>query len=200
MKELLDCHQLINEFGFGIIISSTLTGTHLPFLLKENEGSFGTLYAHCARSNPHWKTLDDSEVLVIFNGPHSYISPRWYAQTPAVPTWNYAAVHVYGKVSLLTKEETLNAVNDTVNKYEPKLLTHQTVMTDEYTQRLLSGIVGFKVELTKIEGKQKLGQQKSKADQQGVYQALSDSTNLSDIELANYMNKVNLGTGSDLAN
>lgn len=195
IEKLLDCHRFINEFSFGLIISSSLSATHLPFLLHENEGEFGTLYAHCAKANSHWKILDGSEVLIVFNGPHSYISPTWYVQKPAVPTWNYAAVHVYGKVSLLPKEDTLKTVNDTVNKYEPELLTQQITMTTEYNERLLSGIVGFKIELTKIEGQHKLGQQKKEADQQGVYKALCESKHLNDQELAKYMRKINLGIG-----
>ena len=120
MNELFECHHFIKEYSFGIIINTTLTGSHLPFILNKSEGEFGTLYAHCARANPHYKEFENNEVLIIFNGPHSYISPAWYAQSPAVPTWNYAAVHAYGKVTLLDKNATLNTVNNMVKNYEPR--------------------------------------------------------------------------------
>lgn len=196
MDDLSIAHDFINEFGFGVIVSKSLTGTHIPFVLHRNEGEKGTLYTHCAKANSHWRELDDTEVLIIFTGPHSYISPSWYAQSPGVPTWNYAAVHVYGKVSILNGNETLEAVEEIVQKYEPELLVKRDIVTNEFRDKLLSGIVGLKIELSKIEGKLKLGQQRKKEDQIGVYTALSNSQNLDDLALANYMQKLNVGIGS----
>lgn len=195
ITERSEIHQFIHKYGFGVIISSSLTATHLPFVLKDQQGEKGILYSHCAKANKHWQELENKEVLIIFSGPHSYISPSWYAKGPGVPTWNYTAVHAYGKVSLLNKEDTLQAVDDVVLKYEPNLLKEQTVLTNEYRDKLLSGIVGFKIEITRIEGQQKLGQQRSQQDQQGVYKALEQSNSLEDQSLALYMKKVDLGMG-----
>lgn len=178
-------HDFINEFGFGVIISQSLTGTHIPFVLQRGEGQYGVLYSHLAKANSHWKELDGAEVLIIFSGPHSYISPQWYAQSPAVPTWNYAAVHAYGKVSLLNTSQTLDAVEAVVEQYEPELLSKRDVLTNDFRDKLLSGIVGFKVELSSIESKLKLGQQRSVDDQRGVYRALKDSENLNAQSLVN---------------
>jgi len=188
MESKAECHDFIREYGFGILLTHSLTGSHLPFVLKSQQGDLGTLYGHCARANTQWKELENTEVLVIFSGPHSYISPSWYSQAPAVPTWNYTAVHAYGKVTLLDKTDTLNTINDVVLKYEPELLNGE-IITDDYKDKLMHGLVAFKIELTRIQGKQKLGQQKSHADQQGVYQALSTSSNLDDIALARYIKK-----------
>lgn len=188
-------HDFINEFGFGVIVSNSLTGTHIPFVLHQNEGEYGTLYSHCAKANPHWKELDGAKVLIIFSGPHSYISPSWYAQSPAVPTWNYASVHAYGKVSLLNASQTLEAVEEVVHKYEPDLLIKRNIITNEFRDKLLTGIVGFKVELSNIEGKQKLGQQRKVEDQIGVYNALKNSEDLYAQSLAKYMKEHSLGTG-----
>ncbi|WP_028024028.1 FMN-binding negative transcriptional regulator [Enterovibrio calviensis] len=188
-------HDFIDEFGFGLIVSKSLTGTHIPFVLHKNEGENGTLYAHCAKVNSHWKEFDNAEVLVVFTGPHSYISPSWYAKSPGVPTWNYSAVHAYGVVSLLDDEETLNAIEEVVKKYEPELLVKRDIVTDEFRDKLLSGIVGFKIELSKIEGKLKLGQQRKKEDQVGVFDALSNSSDLDNLALANHMKKLNVGVG-----
>ncbi|MBU2864962.1 FMN-binding negative transcriptional regulator [Reinekea forsetii] len=195
INELSDKHDFIEEFGFGLIVSGSLTGTHLPFVLHRNEGDQGVLYAHCAKANPHWKELDNAEVLIVFTGPHSYISPSWYAKAPGVPTWNYAAVHAYGVVALLNRDDTLSAVEEVVHKYEPALLENRNIVTNEYRDKLLAAIVGFKIELTSIEGKIKLGQQRSKEDQQGVYKALSGSSDLEQKALANYMQRLGVGLG-----
>ena len=189
-------HNFISEFGFGVIVTSSLTGTHIPFVLRNDEGEKGVLYSHCARANKHWKELDGSDVLIIFMGPHSYISPSWYAQSPGVPTWNYSAVHVYGKVSLLNDTQTLEAVEEVVNKYELDLLVKRDIVTDEFRDKLLSGIVGFKIKISDIECKLKLGQQRKPEDQSGVYNALLNSSDLDAQSLAQHMKKLSVGTGS----
>jgi transcriptional regulator len=189
-------HNFINEFGFGVIVTSSLTGTHIPFVLHNEEGEKGVLYSHCARANKHWQELDGSDVLIIFMGPHSYISPSWYAQSPGVPTWNYSAVHAYGKVSLLNDTQTLEAVEEVVNKYEPDLLVKRDIITDEFRDKLLSGIVGFKIEISDIECKLKLGQQRKSEDQSGVYNALLNSSDFDAQSLAQHMKKLSVGTGS----
>jgi transcriptional regulator len=194
MTELADTHQFIDEFGFGVVISSAdgLSGTHLPFVLHADEGEKGALYAHCAKANPHWKDLEGQNVLVIFTGPHGYISPSWYTSKPAVPTWNYTAVHAYGVASLLDPHQTLEAVEKVVEKYEPQLLVQRDIVTDQIKHKMLAGIVGFKIVLTRLEGQLKLGQNKSKDDQTGVLNALNNSNNLNDLILSSYMQKMNL--------
>ncbi len=196
IDHLSAAHDFIDEFSFGVMVSGSLTGTHLPFVLHRNEGGHGVLYSHCAKANPHWKELDNQEVLIIFSGPHSYISPGWYAQAPAVPTWNYAAVHAYGVASLLDDKQTLDAVDAVVSKYEPDLLVKKSIITDEYKDKMLLGIVGIKVELSAVEGKLKLGQQRKEEDQIGVYNALRQSNSPEDQALALYMKKINTGTGN----
>lgn len=196
INDISDAHDLIDEFGFGVIVSTSLTGTHIPFVLHSDEGDSGVLYSHCAKANPHWKELEGNEVLIIFSGPHSYISPSWYAQSPAVPTWNYSAVHAYGKVTLLDRNQTLAVVEEVVQKYDPELLVKRDIMTSEFRDKLLSAIVGFKVELTRIQGTLKLGQHRKVEDQKGVYSALSGSQDLSAQMLAKYMKEKSLGVGS----
>lgn len=195
MSDKNTVHDFISEFGFGVIVSKSLTATHLPFVLRKDESEQGVLYAHIAKANRQWKELDGEEVLVIFSGPHSYISPTWYEKSPGVPTWNYAAVHAHGKVSLLTEQQTLEVVEEVVHKYEPELLLERDVITDEYRDKLLSAVVAFKVELSSIEGKLKLGQQRKTEDQLGVFNALNNSEDLGAQSLAQYMQKLSLGTG-----
>ncbi len=194
MPELATQHNFIREFGFGVVVShsGSLSATHLPFVLDANEGDLGVLYAHCAKANPFWKNLEGQNVLVIFTGPHGYISPSWYLNKPAVPTWNYTAVHASGTATLLDSKNTLKAVDKVVEQYEPQLLINGDIVTDSIKQKLLAGIVGFKIELNKLEGKLKLGQNKNNLDQQAVYQALSTSNSFDDLALANYMNQLNM--------
>lgn len=195
MLEIADKHRFIAEFGFGVMISSedNLSATHLPFVLQTDEGEQGVLYAHCAKANPHWKNIEAAQVLVIFTGPHSYISPSWYSSKPAVPTWNYTAVHAYGIASLLDPQETLKAVDQVVEKYEPQLLIDQDIVTEPFKHKMLAAIVGFKIELTKLEGQLKLGQNRSKNDQAGIYDALNRSSSYEDLALAKYMQKLGMG-------
>lgn len=189
MQSLAQKHQFIDEFGFGLIVSESLTGTHLAFELKPEQGSLGALYTHCARANPHHKELEGQQVLVVFTGPHSYISPSWYAKSPAVPTWNYTAVHVVGRVRILNATDTLAVVEGIVDKYEPSLLTERKILTEQYQNQLLGGIVGLKIEISSIQGQLKLSQNRSKEDQQNIHEALLASGNANDSELAEYMQK-----------
>jgi transcriptional regulator len=161
--------------------------------LQTDEGEQGVLYAHCAKANPHWKSIEAAKVLVIFTGPHSYISPSWYTTKPAVPTWNYTAVHAYGIASLLDPQETLKAVDQVVEKYEPQLLIDQDIVTESFKHKMLAAIVGFKIELTNLEGQLKLGQNRSKEDQAGIYEALNNSGSFDDLALAKYMEKRCMG-------
>lgn len=184
-------NQFIHQNGFGCLVSPDLTGSHLPFLFDEKHN---VLYTHLAKANTHWQGLAGQEVLIIFSGPHAYISPTWYDKGPAVPTWNYAAVHVKGKVEVLKELDTFNVVNRTVEKYEPTLLANTALFNSEFNSRLAKAIVGLKIDITDIEGKQKLGQQRAQADQFGVFTALQQG----DLEaqlLADYMKKHEIGLG-----
>lgn len=195
MQALNDQHDFIRQFGFALLLSDELQVTHLPMTLVADEGNLGVLYAHMARANPHWKSLDQQKVKVVFNGPHSYISPSWYANGPAVPTWNYAAVHVIGRATLLDDAQTITAVHDLVKQYEPALLHNEALMPANYQHKLAKAIVGFKIEIQQIEGKQKLGQHKSIADQQGTAAGLGLSQHPDAAALLAYMQQVGLGIG-----
>jgi transcriptional regulator len=159
-KEIL--FQFMNKNSFGILFSQTdgrATASHLPFLLKENEGEFGTLYGHIALGNRHWRDIE-GEVLVVFPGPHAYVSPTWYEEENTVPTWNYIAVHVYGTFSLIEDPEELKRIlYDTIDFYEAHM--EQPWTTDLETpvnQREMKGIKGFRIHIKEIQGKWKLNQ------------------------------------------
>ena len=186
-----EIHEFIKNHGFAVVITSDLEASHLPLVFRPREGELGTLYGHFARTNPHWEKIDDTKVLVIFSGPHSYISPTWYETELAVPTWNYSAVHITGTLQLTDHDSTIKALDETVKKYEANLN-----IPEKFKSKLSKGIVGFKIKISSIQGKEKLGQHRSKADQQGVTSALSHSQNLESQQLYQYMMNKNKGTGS----
>lgn len=195
MENKNDIGDFIAEFGFATLVSKSLEATHLPFIFQPNEGTNGRLIGHMAKANAHWKTLEGESVLAIFNGPHSYISPTWYASGPAVPTWNYAAIHCYGRLHLLGEEATMHAMDTLVKKYEPDLLSNLALMPESYKVKLAKAVVGFQIDITDIQAKEKLGQQRKEEDQRGVTEALAASSRLEDQMLLGYMKSRSLGTG-----
>lgn len=161
--------------NFAILFSSRDNqpmATHLPFMLDTTRGTYGTLIAHFAKANPHWQLLDaDTEILVVFHGAHSFISPTWYANATVVPTWNYATVHAYGKGHLIHDAEELRAmVTELVSVHD-----HLPNIEDEFPQHLMQAIVGIEIPIDRFEGKFKFSQNKSIEDQQGVVAVLSES-------------------------
>lgn len=186
----------ITQNSFGLLVSCSLNATHIPFVLDATVGEKGVLYGHVSRANPHWQVIEKQRVLVISSGAHAYISPTWYDAKPAVPTWNYAAVHCYGVASLLSDTETQDMLDKLVAKYEPKLLQDKHIMPDEYQQKLRQAIVGFKIVIDEIQAKEKLGQQRSISDQQSVFNGLSASTHADATQLAHYMNQRDIGKGN----
>jgi transcriptional regulator len=188
MDSLTQQQQFIQKFAFGVMVSSDLQGTHIPFILDSTSNENETvLYSHLALANPHWKTLNKQKVVIIFNGPHAYISPRYYEKSPNVPTWNYAAVHVYGEIELLDNEQTISVLTNTLKTFEPSLLEDKSIVSDEYRDKLTKAIIGFKVTVTSIEGKLKLAQNRSTADQIGIISALETSKRHSDLEYVEYV-------------
>lgn len=197
MQDGEDIAQFINEHSFGILVSDPLEATHIPFIFASDEGEKGVLYGHLAKANPQCKQLAQENALVIFSGPHAYISPTWYEKGPGVPTWNYSAVHCTGRASLLNEDDTVQIMDRLVAKYEPELLNNEVLMPRAYQDKLRQAVVGFKIAISHIDAKDKLGQQRNVADQRGVFDALQKSTALSDNQLANYMQRKQLGTGRD---
>lgn len=187
--------DFIARFSFGIIVSSALDAAHIPFIYKPEEGERGVLYGHVAKANKLWRELDQQRVLIIFNGPDAYISSTWYAGGPAVPTWNYAAVHCLGTVSLCDTATTARSIQWLMEKHDPEVLQRDDLMPDDYQQKLLKGVVGLTIKVDTFYAKEKLGQQRAVEDQRGVYHALKNSEQLSARELADYMEARKLGTG-----
>lgn len=163
--------------------------TSLPFMVAAERGAHGFLLAHMARANPQWRHfVDQQEVLVIFQGPHAYISPSWYTSDFAVPTWNYITIHAYGYPRLIDDETLVQKmVSDLVANQElPRPQPWQVPWSERHLQ-LLKGIVAFELELTRLEGKAKLSQNRSTADRQGVVEALAAANDSAEREVADLM-------------
>jgi transcriptional regulator len=131
-----------------------------------------------ARANPQWRSFPETcEALAIFHGPHAYVSPRYYATAPHVPTWNYATVHAYGTPHVIDEpSEVLRLLRESTAKYESGAASPWSPeLAPDQVARLMSGIVAFELRLTRLEGQFKLSQNRSEEDRRGVIQALQDS-------------------------
>jgi transcriptional regulator len=179
--------DLMQKFSFATLVSiheGVPFATHMPFTCKPQQN---LIASHIARANPQWTTFhQNSEVLVIFQGNHSFISPTWYDKHPSVPTWNYMTVHAYGKLRIVEDSKAVKKLlHDLVLQYEEEWDMLQ--LPETYMQGMMKGIVAFEIELTKLEGKFKLSQNRAEGDQQNVVKALRQSENPVDQAVAKAM-------------
>lgn len=163
--------ELIEQNNFATLVSTDGArpfATHLPFLYAPDDRA---LLGHMARANPHWQALANSggEVLVIFQGPHDYISPGWYAE-PGVPTWNYAAVHVYGTFELVTAPDAHRKIlADLTAQHESGRPEPWRADFDApFVTGMLRGTIAFRIGIRDIEGKVKMSQNRADADRERV--------------------------------
>jgi transcriptional regulator len=189
---------LIAAHPFATLVTtgdSGLMATHLPLLFEPRDGEEGQLVGHVARPNPQWRELDpDTEALAIFQGPHGYITPSWYPTKQAtgkvVPTWNYAAVHVYGRLRVIRERDwLLDHVRRLTQRMEARHAEPWALddAPPEFVEAMLRGIVGIEVAITRIEGKWKMSQNRPPADRDGVVAGLTASGDGADQELAEAM-------------
>jgi transcriptional regulator len=156
--------EFAQRHAFATLVSGSAAGmqvSHIPLVAERDGAGKLRLLGHVARANPHWQSLEDAaEVLAIFQGPHGYVSPGWYQQLPAVPTWNYAVVHARGRATLMDEAELHELVMRLSTIYEegrprPWKLSEQPA---DFVSGLLKAIVGFSIDVERIEGKFKLSQ------------------------------------------
>lgn len=178
-------HTLIKENPFGILFThgrSGMDANHIPFELKAAEGTCGVLHAHVARANPVWQDVaDGDEVLVVFRAGDAYISPSWYPSKhefhKQVPTWNYRVVHAYGRISIHDDERYVRGVVGRLTRIHEASQPKPWKMTDspaDYIDAMLKAIVGVEIEITRLVGKIKLGQNKDVRDIRGAGAALNE--------------------------
>ena len=183
--------RVMETYPFAILISQREGepfATHLPLMWSPG-GEHGVLLGHMARANPHWKSWDPTtRVLVIFSGPHSYISPAWYEKQVTVPTWNYVTVHAYGAPVLVHETGRVRQlVTDLTHRYQPGPEGWTVANAEPIMETELKAIVGFEIAIDRIEGKFKLNQNRSEADQRGVVRALERSSDRDQREIAELM-------------
>jgi transcriptional regulator len=182
---------------FAILVSNAdgvPFATHLPLLIDE-VGDQIIVQGHMARANAHWKSMKESEEsLVIFHGPHAYISPSLYEIRESVPTWNYAAVHVYGQPRLFSDEEALKAtLHRMITTFESSYMAQWSELNEQYRSRMMKHIVGFEIRAQRLEAKFKLSQNRTKGEQARVIQCLNQSKNSNVSRVAELMQQEGLG-------
>ena len=185
--------SFMRKYSFGTIITSVNNlpvATHLPFLVDEKDGEV-VISSHFAKANPQALDVNDNTNLVIFTEPHAYISPKNYPKEAEVPTWNYIAVHAYGKARLLqTEEEHLNLLERTINNYEAEYFDQWQKLPHEFKSKMIKGIVGFEIVVTDLQAKSKLSQNRSEVEKENIIHSLSESLSESERGVAQYMSSL----------
>jgi transcriptional regulator len=182
---------------FAILVSTTdgiPFASHLPLLVNE-AGDQVVVRGHMAKANPHWRSMQPGqESLVIFHGPHAYISPSLYEIRESVPTWNYAAVHVYGEATLFSDEEGLkDTLHRMIHTFESSYMTQWSELSDKYRSQMMKHIVGFEIKVKRLEAKFKLSQNRTKTEQARVIQSLNQSQDSNISGTAELMQQAGLG-------
>ena len=179
-------HELMQAQGFATLVTLSpdgLNANHIPLHLSAEDGPLGTLRGHVARANPVWReTSPDTEVLVIFQGPDAYITPSWYPTKAehgkAVPTWNYAVAHAYGKLRVCDDADWLRRHLAALTDHHEAAFAEPWQVSDapaDYTEKMMAAIVGIEIEITRLTGKWKVSQNQPAENRAGVVQALRAS-------------------------
>ncbi len=173
--------------NFPILVTGTggvLHASHLPVTIHEN-GEQIVIDMHMAKSNPQWKEFFDDEVMLIFTGPHAYVSPRWYADAERVPTWNYTAVHAYGVPQIHSdRQAKADSQRRLIESLDPAWLPKHDALSRKYVDRMLEGIVNFSIPVARIETRWKLSQNRGRQEMELIAAALEASGESGARELA----------------
>jgi transcriptional regulator len=181
--------EFIKQNSFGILVSQVerkLWATHLPLILSDNK-----LLGHISRGNKQWRELPDGEeVMVIFQGPHTYISSSWYDHEN-VPTWNYEAVHVYGKVRMQSEEELIDSLRQLTDKYEKQSACPVSVdtMSKKFLHTEIRGAIGFEIIIDRMEASYKLSQHRDEKNHTNIISELEKRGDENSVAVANEMRK-----------
>lgn len=179
----------LDQNSFPVLISfdgAKPVATHLPVEIAEDEIGGLTIYGHVSRANPQWKTFGEQEVLLIFQGAHTYISPRWYNHIN-VPTWNYMMIHVYGKVRLIKDGELHEHLSRLVHKHEVNTSYSLEGLPPDYVNKEMKGTVGFAVDVTRIDAGFKLSQNRNDEDHENIVHELDRRGNEESSKVASAM-------------
>ena len=165
----------MRQNNFPVLVTGlggALHASHLPAMVHE-AGERLVIDMHMAHANPQWHEFFDEEVMVIFTGPHGYVSPRWYDDSERVPTWNYTAVHAYGVPQLVEDKAAKHASQRRlVAAMDPEWLPKFDALSEQYVSGMLNGIVNFKIPVTRIETRWKLSQNRGRREMELIAEAL----------------------------
>ena len=174
-RELL---EFMRANSFALLVTATggaPLASHLPVMVADGEAGI-VIHSHMAKNNPQWQEFFEDEVLVVFAGPHAYVSPRWYEEKERVPTWNYAAVHAYGKVTVSAERKAKHAAQrELVAQLDPQWLPKFDALRAQYVENMLNGIVTFDIAVTRLETRWKLSQNRGRREQELIAAELDKS-------------------------
>lgn len=182
-----------NNFAIVVSVADGLpVATHIPFTISTKDDKI-ILRAHFAKANPQWKTLSEGETLVIFSGPHAYISPKHYDKFESVPTWNYIAVHAYGQAKIVNYDNDPQAmtslIEELIQASEASYMTQWEKLSDKYKDGMMSGTVGFEMVVTRVDAKAKLSQNKNPHEQEKIVETLLGHGDSSAVAIGEAMQK-----------
>jgi transcriptional regulator len=173
--------------NFPVLVTGTggvLHGSHLPVTIHE-KGSQIVIDMHMAKNNPQWKEFFDDEVMIVFTGPHAYVSPRWYADRERVPTWNYTAIHAYGVPAIIPdRKANWESQRRLIEGLDPQWLPKFDALRQEYVDMMLDGIVNFSIPVARLETRWKLSQNRGRAEMELIAAALENSGDAGERALA----------------
>ncbi len=187
----VDLLDFMRRYSFATLVTAQ-TGeapiaNHLPFIIEKRQNSVW-LIAHMARANPQWQHFAEGETLVIFQEPHAYISPQWYDKALSVPTWNYAAVHAYGQPKIVESEALVfEILEKLILASEASYLEQWNRLPDNYKSGMSKAIVAFEMEVTRLEGKEKMSQNRTQEEIGQIIAGLEATGRPSDREMAMLM-------------
>ena len=178
IENLHEVAEFTRANSFALLVTGTggtLHASQLPMIVEERANRLA-IRSHMAKNNPQWQEFFDDEVLVVFSGPHAYVSPRWYEDKERVPTWNYAAVHAYGRVTLVEDRKAKHAAQRAlVASLDSPWLPTFDALREEYVEMMLRGIVTFNIEVTRVETRWKLSQNRGRREQELIVAELEQS-------------------------
>lgn len=185
-----DILNFIKVFSFATIVTvkdNFQTATHLPFIVS-GSGDEIVIASHFAKANSQWKEITDNTVLVIFSEPHAYISPKHYDSEMNVPTWNYIAVHVYGKGKIITEQDqSISVLENMITNFDSDYKSQWDRLPVDYKIKMLNGIVAFQIIITDIQAKKKLSQNKNESDRLKIISSFENSNYNNEKTIAKFM-------------
>ena len=191
--QLTDHQEAINfmqKYSFAKIVTNidgVPEATHLPFIVEQRDDKL-VLVSHFAKANPQSVAVFNETSLVIFTEPHAYISPSNYEKETNVPTWNYLAVHAYGKATLIDdKAEVAKLLEKMIGFYEADYLRQWALLPDDYKFKMMNGITAFEIVVDDLQGKKKLSQNRSEVERENIIKSLTGSADKNEVEIAGYM-------------